>query len=118
MGMVLIWLLFAIFSAVIASNKGRSGVGWFLIGLLFGPFGLIVGFLSPLNNNNSSNSSEIQDLKALSDLRDNGTFSDAEYDTRKKEILSRKNTPKEYGIGTAIIILVVFFVVVIQLSKT
>jgi hypothetical protein len=38
-------LLFAVFSAVVASSKGRSGFGWFLIGLFFGPFGLIVALL-------------------------------------------------------------------------
>jgi len=41
----LLWLLFAIFSAVIASSKNRSGGGWFLIGFLFGPFGLLVAAL-------------------------------------------------------------------------
>jgi hypothetical protein len=40
-----IWILFATFSAVIASSKNRSGVGWFIIGFLFGPFGLIVAAL-------------------------------------------------------------------------
>lgn len=40
-----IWILFAAFSAVIASSKNRSGIGWFIIGFLFGPFGLIVAAL-------------------------------------------------------------------------
>ncbi|WP_374514716.1 hypothetical protein [Niveibacterium sp.] len=42
-------LLFAVFSAVIASNKGRSAAAWFFVGLLFGPFGLIVGLLQARN---------------------------------------------------------------------
>lgn len=37
-----LWLLFAIFSAVGAGTKNRSCAGWFFIGLLFGPFGLLV----------------------------------------------------------------------------
>lgn len=41
---VLFWLLCAIFSAALASSKNRSGFGWFLLGLLFGPFGLLVAF--------------------------------------------------------------------------
>jgi hypothetical protein len=48
MEVIFIWLLFAIFSAVIANAKGRSGFGWFIIGALFGPFGLIVGLLPSL----------------------------------------------------------------------
>jgi len=34
-------LLFALITALIASNKGRNGLGWFFLGLLFGPIGLI-----------------------------------------------------------------------------
>lgn len=39
---VAIWLLCAIFSAILASYKNRNPVGWFFVGLIFGPFGLLV----------------------------------------------------------------------------
>ncbi len=40
------WLACAIFAAVIASSKGRSGGAWFLLGCLFGIFTLLaVGFM-------------------------------------------------------------------------
>lgn len=39
---VALWILFAIFSAIFAGQKNRSSVGWFFVGLLFGPFGLLV----------------------------------------------------------------------------
>lgn len=42
MELIIIWLLFAIFSASIAVAKNRSGFGWFLIGFFAGPFGLLV----------------------------------------------------------------------------
>ena len=42
---LVLWLIFGITSAVIANSKGRSGCGWFALGILFGPFGLIVAFL-------------------------------------------------------------------------
>lgn len=45
MELLFIWLLFGIITAVVASNKGRSGFGWFLIGVLFGPFGLILALV-------------------------------------------------------------------------
>lgn len=42
-GVVLLTLLIiAIFTAVVASKKGRNGFGWFLIGLFTGVFGLAV----------------------------------------------------------------------------
>lgn len=40
-----LWFLFAFFSALIATSKGRSGANWFFAGLLFGPFGLLVAAL-------------------------------------------------------------------------
>lgn len=46
MTILMIWLTCAVFTAVIASSKGRSGLGWFLIGCLFGIFALLaVGFM-------------------------------------------------------------------------
>lgn len=50
MELIVIWLLFAVFSAVLASGKNRSGVGWFFVGLFFGPFGLLVAFLPRLES--------------------------------------------------------------------
>jgi hypothetical protein len=43
-------LICAIFSAIIGAEKGRSGGGYFICGLLFGVFGLIfaAGFSSDL----------------------------------------------------------------------
>jgi len=37
-----IWIICGIISAIIASNKGRSGVGWFFGGLILGPLGLLI----------------------------------------------------------------------------
>ena len=42
---VVIWILFGIVASIIAGVKGRSGCGWFIAGVLLGPFGLIVAFL-------------------------------------------------------------------------
>lgn len=36
-----LWCVCGIFAGVVASSKGRSGCGWFLAGLVFGPIGLI-----------------------------------------------------------------------------
>jgi len=42
---VVFWAFFGVVSATIASSRGRSGLGWFLLGVLFGPFGLVVALL-------------------------------------------------------------------------
>jgi hypothetical protein len=46
---VLVWLACGVFSAMVASSKGRGGCGWFLAGVLFGPLALLaVGFMAPI----------------------------------------------------------------------
>ena len=37
-----IWLLFGLVGAVVATNKGRSGCGWSVLGLLLGPVSFIL----------------------------------------------------------------------------
>lgn len=47
MEILFIWLLFGIVSAVVATTKGRSGCGWFILGILLGPFGFILALVVP-----------------------------------------------------------------------
>lgn len=42
MEIVLLWLVFGIVGAVVASNKNRSAFGWFFLGILFPPALLIL----------------------------------------------------------------------------
>jgi hypothetical protein len=45
---IVIWLACSIAAAVVASSKGRSGLGWFLLSaLLLGVFGLLIVALAP-----------------------------------------------------------------------
>lgn len=39
--LILIWIVIAAFCSQIASNKGRSGFGWAILGLIFGPLALL-----------------------------------------------------------------------------
>lgn len=41
MEIVLIWIACGIGAMVVASGKGRSGFGWLILGLLFGPLALL-----------------------------------------------------------------------------
>lgn len=43
---IVLWLIFGLVSALIASKKGRSGGLWFIFGLLFGPFAVIFSLLN------------------------------------------------------------------------
>jgi hypothetical protein len=42
---LIIWILFGIAAAIAATNKGRSAFGWFWLGVIFGPFGLLFAVL-------------------------------------------------------------------------
>jgi hypothetical protein len=45
----IIWILFGVVAAVVATNKGRNGLGWFVLGVLLGPFGFILSLIVPKN---------------------------------------------------------------------
>lgn len=54
MDLFFIWILFGLTTSVIAYAKNRSGFGWFLIGALIGPFGLImIAFMPRLPHKSS-----------------------------------------------------------------
>jgi hypothetical protein len=61
---VVLWVLCAVFSAAIASSKGRSVLAWFLIGLICGPFGLLVFAFPKIDDYQGS----IRDLAISSNL--------------------------------------------------
>jgi len=48
MEFVILWVLFGIIAAAIAQKKGRSGCGWFIVGVLLGPLSFVVLLLSPV----------------------------------------------------------------------
>ena len=41
---LIIWIVCGVASALVASNRGSSGLLWFVLGVLFGPFGLLFSF--------------------------------------------------------------------------
>ena len=49
MELLIFWIVFGVISAIVASNKGRSGCGWFIIGVLMGPLGIILILVMPKN---------------------------------------------------------------------
>jgi len=49
MDFLITWVLIGLVSAIIAARKGHSGCGWFVLGILFGPFSLVFALLVPRN---------------------------------------------------------------------
>ena len=41
-------LVFAVVSSIIACSKGRNSLGWFIAGLIIGPFALVAAALPPV----------------------------------------------------------------------
>ena len=39
--LITLWSLFGIGTALVASNKGETKLGWFFVGFFLGPFGLL-----------------------------------------------------------------------------
>lgn len=46
MAFLIVWICCGIASAMVASSKGRDAGGWFFLGLILGPFGLIFALLA------------------------------------------------------------------------
>jgi hypothetical protein len=43
--LLIIWFIFGLISSVIAANKGRGGCSWFILGVILGPFGVILALV-------------------------------------------------------------------------
>ena len=44
----IVTLVFGVIASIIAQSKGRNSLGWFVAGMLVGPFGLVVALLPPV----------------------------------------------------------------------
>ncbi len=49
-GLIFVWALCGAAAAMIASGKGRSGCGWFVLGFLLGPFGILFAAIASKKN--------------------------------------------------------------------
>jgi hypothetical protein len=49
MELLIIWVLCGAASGYIANNKGRDGCGWFILGVLLGPFGILFALVAGKN---------------------------------------------------------------------
>ncbi|MFO8086826.1 MAG: hypothetical protein R6T91_03325, partial [Bacteroidales bacterium] len=72
MDLLFILIIFGIICAIIASNKGRSGFGWFIIGLLLGPLGVILALVVSKNKDKITREDKIP--RNVIDRRDKKTL--------------------------------------------
>ena len=105
MSLIIIWALFCIIPAIIASNKGRSGIGIFLLSLILSPLvGLIVALImsSPqtpqtivisqsqisqeIPTHNHHLEDEILALEKLGQLKEKGIISEQEFIQEKSKL--------------------------------
>jgi hypothetical protein len=42
---VIIWIVCAVATAIVAANKGRQGLGWLCLGAVLGPIALLLAFV-------------------------------------------------------------------------
>lgn len=47
-GVLILAFFFGVIASIIAYSKGRNSLGWFVAGLLIGPFALVVAILAPV----------------------------------------------------------------------
>lgn len=57
------WLFCSIVSAAIASSKGRSAAGWFVLGLIVGPFAFAVALMPNLKEQKAKEVTESDSRK-------------------------------------------------------
>ena len=104
MEIFILWLAGSIFSGMIASNKNRSFIGYFMLGALLSPLigigaALIVKDNSQptiqkveVQNRKSSNDQRASEgaskLKELNNLKDEGLITDDEFEEKRKKIVN------------------------------
>ncbi|ANL10295.1 hypothetical protein AMJ96_CH02647 [Rhizobium sp. N113] len=73
MFIVFTWLICGVVTGIIASSKGRAGVGWFLIGCLLGIFGLIlIACLPSLHSSGTGATYHVADARPTKSCPDCG----------------------------------------------
>lgn len=66
---IFFWFLFSIAIGILASNRGRSGIGWFLISLLISP---LLGLIFVLVTKNLAEEQEKEEEQKLKEVKFSG----------------------------------------------
>jgi hypothetical protein len=103
MEIFIIWLAFSIFAGMVASNKNRSFLGYFMLSIVLSP---LIGFVAALiatDKNSHSQKVEFQKskpkddsktsegankLQELNSLKEQGFITEEEFEEKRKKIVS------------------------------
>jgi hypothetical protein len=88
-------LICGIICAAIVAPKQRSGIGWLLLGMVFGPIAIVLAVIAPrlkgAPDDKPSADDDLADaLAKLTDLRDRGTLTEAEFESGKTRLLASR----------------------------
>jgi len=98
MEIVALLFLFAVFSAALAAAKNRSAFGWLLLGLLFGPFGLLVAFFPSkpkkpkkvlFDGMFAQTEASLDHLELLEKAHNEGVITDEEFKEKRSRIINK-----------------------------
>ena len=82
---IAVWLACGIASLLVARNRGvMNGTPWFFVGMLLGPFGLILTFMDARPQKPEYT---MEALNYLRELRDQGALTGEDYEERRRELL-------------------------------
>ena len=64
MEIVLVWIVFSVVVAMVASSKGRSGIGYFFVALLISPLiGIVIALIvDPIEKNKTEKQQDYPDF--------------------------------------------------------
>ncbi len=89
---LLLWLMFAIFNTILAKDKNRNIVGWFISGILFSFFSTIVlGFLSKIPDEHDKRLREYEISRINEDYIDKAVTKVLNEKEIKKNKIVKKN---------------------------
>lgn len=91
MGLIVVCAIAGGICAMIAAGKGRDALGWFVIGFFLPVIGIVLALvLDPLNTAGKTTPAQaLHTLKQLSELRASNAITQAEYEQKKQELLTR-----------------------------
>lgn len=94
---IVVWIIFAAVVGFVASSRGQSGFGFFLLSLVLSPLiGILLSVLLPAKGGQAAAqlalpgaASAADEIKKLADLLQAGLITQNEYDAKKQQLLGQ-----------------------------
>lgn len=87
---ILVWIVCGIGSFLIAQSRGATNAPtWFLVGILFGPIGIILAAIGAKPQKGQKRDDALETLRGLAEMRSRGDLTTEEYEGKKADLLNR-----------------------------